>query len=169
MLARGVERLASFWQLGSKWLLFAVCLGSGRQKLPSPNSKQRLSGSLEMSGLIGTSSCRSLACVRSPSCAEWWVVSLAHLTLGGADHMIELSTGHEVCHQLHMYSQYDYHSHSSQADHGADEKKDEVAAESKLDGAVRKLVKTIFDVSMMKKAMEQQHIDLQKMPLGLVG
>lgn len=35
-----------------------------------------------------------------------------------------------------------------------------------LDPRVRDFVDTIFDVSMMKKQMEQQNIDLKKMPLG---
>ncbi|XP_078399002.1 poly [ADP-ribose] polymerase 1 [Cetorhinus maximus] len=40
------------------------------------------------------------------------------------------------------------------------------STKSKLDKAVQDLIKTIFDVESMKKAMVEFEIDLQKMPLG---
>ena len=49
-------------------------------------------------------------------------------------------------------------------DAGTDGKVEEDAPT--LDPRVRDFVDTIFDVSMMKKQMEQQNIDLKKMPLG---
>lgn len=49
-----------------------------------------------------------------------------------------------------------------------EEEKEESLAQIKLDPRVQEFVKLIFDVSMMKKAMEKQHINLQKMPLGCV-